>query len=268
MLVKNPIVTLQWLQVILQKRLWILENNWQFIYNKQKITYPIKAYNGVLWSIREIFIDEYYNDLCNLDNVLDLWWYFWESAIYLSQKNKHIDVYEADPDIYKYLKENTKSITNITGNNIAIVWLDNVNEIYFDDLDCGYTMSWSITKEKTWKIVKCKHIKDILHETKYDGIKIDIEWSEHDIVSWINRNYNWSNFNVWYIEFHYTNHEHLEKIDIFFEFLDLLLKSNFKFSIYNAHNGNQLHNIEILKADILDKKLDIFYIYFKKYKNA
>jgi len=68
----------------------------------------------------ELFSDDFYNEICNYKNVLDLGWYCWESAIKLGLLNNHVDVYEAHPENFKYLKKNIIKYKNINWYNYAV----------------------------------------------------------------------------------------------------------------------------------------------------
>ena len=261
---KNPFITTKLIFLILKKKYFWSEKDRFFYYKCKKLIYPSLALWWVFWSIKEIFIEEYYHKLKWCNNILDLWWYFWESSIYFATNNSNVDVYEADPSIYKYLYDNVKSISKVKSYNKAVVANNNQN-IYFDDLWEWFTMSWHITEKKTNKLVECVHIKNIINQKDYDWIKIDIEWSEHEIINWMNQNYDWWSFDIWYIEFHYINDIHLSMIQVLLDLLELLKQSNFKIEVFNAHNGEKISSdTDYLKNNILQKKLDIIFLSFEK----
>ena len=259
--VKNPIVAIQLFFLFVKYKFIKNQNDWTFYYHGHKLVYPAWVWYGVIWSIQEIFVNKYYKNLKWLNNILDLGGYFGESAIYLSEQNNNVDVYEADPDIYTYMSQNTSNISNIKSYNIAVVNND-TKELYFDNLWWWFTMSGFITTQKTDKIVKCEHIKNIISQKDYDGIKIDIEWSEYGIVDWINQEYDWWLFKKWYIEFHYFDDNQISKTPIMIKCIQLLIQK-FQVNIYNAQNWKEIIlPLQELEYNIKNKKLSVIFLSF------
>lgn len=256
---KKPWIALQLVWWFVLHRICGKKSNRNFHWKWAILRYP----GHVLWwwAIEEIFVNEYYKNLSGCNNILDLGGYFGESAVYLSRINHHVDVYEADPDIYTFMSENIVRCSNVTGYNIAIT-ANEEQKMYFDDVG-GYTMWGFLTTQKTSKVVACKHIRDILNIKHYDGIKIDIEWAEYPVVDWINQNYDRSRFEKWYVEFHFFNDEQKGKIQILKDFLWLVRKQG-TVKMYNAHLGLEIHDIDG-HINILQSQWWVIFISFLKH---
>ena len=164
---------------------YVLQNksDIQFNYKWYALTMP-RHLKWFEWFI-EVMTDWFYDKLKWFDNILDLWWYIWDSWLKLSSINKFVTVYEAHPGNFKYLLLNTKSIWNIKSYNFAVVW----NDSKFLDFDWWDFNEWAKIWESSNTIkVKCKNILDILNEKVYDWLKMDIEWAEYECFDLIIKN--------------------------------------------------------------------------------
>lgn len=257
-LLKDPISTVQLVFWFVYKLVIWQKKDRTFYRRWNKIVYPA----NILWwlAIQEIFINQYYKELSWFENILDLGWYFWETALFLSRINWHIDVYEADPKTYKYMHNNICAIKNISAYNMAVV-ASNQKEMYFDDIG-WYNMWWHITTDATKNLVQCIHIKDILNAKQYQWIKIDIEWSEYGVVEWISTNYWRNKFKQWYVEFHYWNDEWIAKIDIMIRCISDL-QTDFDVHIYDAQDGREIFDdMKNIKEHIQQRKLNVVFVSF------
>jgi hypothetical protein len=167
--------------------------------------------------LTETFIYENLNFIKWKENVLDLGGFIWETAIYLSQNNRHIDTYEIDSKNYELLKRNCQHLWSI---NYFHSWVSNKNWILSVSKSIHFDPSWALWITGIAK-VKVIDILDILKQKKYDAIKIDIEWEEFKVVSRILDN-NYFIFEVWFIEYHFLWDNITSKKDIFLGHIDKL----------------------------------------------
>lgn len=183
---------------------YILKNksDIEFTYHEYKLYMP-RHLKGIEWFI-EVEIDWFYDKLQWFCNVLDLWWYIWDSALRLAKNNKQVTVYEAHPGNYKYLKLNTQNVKNIESYNFAVVGSD-IKYLNFDWWDFNEWAKISNTNNSIK--VRCKNIIDILKEKDFDCLKMDIEWSEYECFDTIIKNPEYFKFNHWFIEFHFWDME-------------------------------------------------------------
>lgn len=92
------------------------------------IIFPNEAW--VQWVLMETFMRDLFKDMHWLVKVLDIWWFIWESSIYLSIYNKEVYTYELSPTNFKYLEKNCFWIKNIQYFNWC-VWISEKNILNF-----------------------------------------------------------------------------------------------------------------------------------------
>lgn len=214
----------------------------------------LKTIDGAI----EVLFDEFYDKLSWFNNVLDLWWYIWESAIRLATNNKNVVVYEAHPDNYNYLLKNISSYKNILSYNKAVVgdsrkkmtfhwwafnmwaWNNNIWAWYIDKVD-----------------VDCVNILDVLKSQDFDAMKMDIEWSEYECMDIIMSKWEdlFKKLTLWIVEFHFYEDlkkvEHAKKIIAWIHSLK-----------YTIDYIDPISNVKISLADI--KNYQVVFILFYK----
>ena len=199
-----------------------------------EIIFPNEAW--VQRVLMETFMRDLFKDMHWLDKVLDIWWFIWESAIYLSIHNKEVYTYELSPTNFKYLEKNCSWIKNIKYFNWC-VWVSEKEYTEFSDL---WTVSSINKKDQVkWNVVRIKNynIIDILKENKFDWLKLDIEWWEYDIIKPIIDGWLF-NFKKWIIEFHELDIK--EKLEYLKKFLIFLEDNMYSYKILS--NENQILN--------------------------
>ncbi len=203
-----------------------------------------------LYTINECFDFELYKKLKWLDNVLDVGWYLWESAIYFARYNRRVDVYEAESANYDYLIKNTSYYKNINAYHYALTWIKDVERVKFHKGTQNDTWWW-ITDSGDYE-VPAKYIIDVIKSNKYDWLKLDIEWAEYDIIKAMIE-YDVFTFIKWYIEFHDVS---LDKHNILIiEFIGFLQKRWIEISFEDIYGKG------ISQEEALHEK--IFVLYFE-----
>lgn len=164
--------------------------------------------HGFFYTAIEVFRWKLYKKLVWCNHVLDLWWYLWESAVRLAQNNKQVTVVEANNANYYYLQKNTKWHNAIMPIHWAITYQKHL-DLYYHWND--YSAWWKISSEKSAIKVNTIDIQDIFW-LNIDWIKMDIEWGEYDIISYL-MTWKFTQLKKWYIEFHsiLENREQIEK---------------------------------------------------------
>ena len=195
----------------------------------------------------EVFIYEWYRKLNNCDIVLDIWWYIWESAIYLSKINNKVITYEPNKKLFSILEKNCKWRENIIFFN-KFVWVDN-NSRYMKT-NSNFDSWWSVS------------IDGIMRRYSVDGLKMDIEWWEFEILEWLMKTSLFP-FKKWIIEFHFIDPNVKEKILLFNNFIDYLTVNNYSFLCYDNYGKV----IDVQKVII--EKTELCNLYFKqKHENS
>ncbi len=186
--------------------------------------------------VSEIFLFEMLKSVHWCECVLDIGWYVWESAIYLSKNNKKVIVFEPDVAAYTILKKNIDLYDNIVSYN-QFVTLDG-RDLYIDkkeDIDCG--ARW--THEQIWTKITSISIRDVLVNNTIDGIKIDIEWWEYEILEYMVKN-NLFTFTKWFIEFHFYERTDESK-QFFIDFCQHIQSLGYTYRIFD--NANQTMDV-------------------------
>lgn len=224
---------------------------------KNDITLSFPNNHLTLLVISEIFLFEVFRKLQWCECVLDIWWYIGESAVYLSKINKQVIVFEPDTEAYQILKNNIKWHKNITWYNkfVTVTWED----LYIsktENIDCG--AKWS--HDQKWVKTSAISIKQVIEEHNADGIKIDIEWWEFEILEYmINKNI--FTFKKGCIEFHFYEEIH-ERKKFFTSFCNTLENLWYTYEIFDNYD-NKIH-----KSAVQNKTLFLCNMYFEKWKLA
>lgn len=212
--------------------------------------------------IQEIFVQEHYRHLKWLSHVLDLWWYIWESGLYLSKYNKNVTIVESDPHNFTCLQNNLKNKSNITLIQKAVV--ADENQTFFLNEDNEYW--WTIS---THKSAKCYQIETITIEqlckhTEFDWLKMDIEWGEYPILKYCMQ-YDLFPFKKWFIEFHFHTNEYKEEYSIIKQFFHFLWSRFYVYEMFdNAWRPTSIvHFLQTIEKPCINNWF--INIYFEKY---
>lgn len=233
---------------------------YRFQIDSKKLTYHkfdgielyVPLYMGAYFILREIFIDDIYKPLIWCKHILDVWAYIWESALYLASHGARVSAYEMSRQLYTLALLNTQNNDLISlyywavvSNNTAGVSAESIH--IYDN--------WGFVRPASGGTIPTYNILDILSGDAFDGIKIDIEWAEYEIVpvildAWL------FTFTRWIIEFHdIKNTNNNRMICLFLEFLE---NSWYIWTWWD----NYWCNVSL--ADIKQAKNNIVNIYFEK----
>lgn len=233
-----------------------------FFFKWQRFFLPRWSY--VLSGLWEVFVDKVYNELSWLDCVLDLWWYLGESSVYFALHNKNVVCYEADPGNFSYLLSTLKSFPTVIANNFAVV-SDDRSEVFINTI-WGHSMwsyiSDSLSDSDSITVVPTMHIEKILHQHNFDWLKMDIEWSEFNLLNWMLHN-NMFPFKKWYIEFHFHTNQltSLNSCKEIFRALLAYLSDNY----YRYEIQDVLNDVPVNLEEIdFDTKTILFLYFYKK----
>lgn len=222
-----------------KKPLWIFATNlWWY-------TFKVPLYQPIHWMLSEIFIYETLHHLQWGKRVLELWWFIWESALYLATHNKHVDVYELDPEHFAYLEKNCLQKKNIT---MFPRWVGDSEKTV--SIEKSWLFDPAGHANNTWTHWSQGHIKaiDTLPLDTYDTIKIDIEGAEFTILPYLidNEFFSWKK---WFIEFHFTSwNETIIQKNIFRQTVALLRK---KWHTLWCIDNYNTHILESLREESL-----------------
>ncbi len=214
--------------------------------------------------LEEVFAEEVYKNLKGLDLVLDFGSYLGDSSVYLAMHNKRVISYEAHPKNYVYVKKNLKGLNNVKCYNKAVV-ASNKKQISFynsQDYDWGGNTRKLFNKNK--KItVETEHISKILKENKNaDGLKMDIEGSEFEVLEYFIRHQEVFNFRKGYIEFHFSG-KNKENFLIFKKFISMLNSKKYAYT-FRSSKYLSLKELEKEYESLSEKDWFGFHTYFTK----
>lgn len=193
--------------------------------------FTVPFYHPINRMLSEIFIYETLSFLKGCKKVVDIWWFVGESALYLAKYNDHIDVYELDPWHYTYLQNHINQQTNITSFPYGI---GNQNQEIYISKTGDFDPSLHTSHTQTHIISHIKSITEI-NLSQYDGLKIDIEWSEYEILPYIIEN-NLFNIQKWFIEFHLFWDNTQNQINMFEEFIACLSINSYTYWFIDNYN--------------------------------
>lgn len=213
-----------------------------------------------VWAIEEVYVDKFYDSLSGCKTMLDIWWYLWESALFLSQKNNKVIVYEIDKNNFKYINKNTSWVRNIDSYNLAVVGDKNKDTVVFSSshehaMDWGIMLEGKILNPSITYEVETAYIWDIIKEHHPDGIKIDIEWGEYEIIDELIDS-NIFFFKKGLIEFHVWEEKKEELIIKFTNFIKFLDNKWYSYTVTDAITKKTI--------DPSDIKTVCFFVLFDK----
>lgn len=250
-----------------RKMFWFFLKNtisYYILKNKSDVVFKFKWNQIILprnlnwldWFI-EVRSDRFYDKIKWYNNVLDLWWYVWDSALKFSENNNKVSVYEAHPENFEYLLKNTKNKKNISAYNYAVVWnkKDGVMKIYW----WGFNMSawnWLSCKNRDFVEIPTISILEILKNEKFDALKMDIEGAEYDCFdALIHTKEDNFLFKKWFIEFHLWNNKELNLKNTQ-DIIDWLIHNKgYSVKYFDVINNKYFESLDALKSDI-------FLVYF------
>lgn len=207
--------------------------------------------------LKEIYKYQIYRKLKG-KRILDIWWYYWESAKYISIRNPWAKIYIFEPQTicFEYIQKNCPT-DQFEINNMFVVWNSNINGKRLQI--ANQWLSDAITKEydkedtasSEYSYTDSIDIKTIILDKNPDCLKIDIEWWEYDICDVLQKESNlMKNIKNWIIEFHDIKQEaNKEKFTIFIYFLnkklwyktELFDNKNNKLDIKKAIDSNYIN---------------------------
>lgn len=211
--------------------------------------------------MQEIFIEELYKRMHSLNHVLDLGWYIWDSALYLSKINNHVTVIESDPKNFKLCEINTRNLGNITLYNAAVTGKPEKRFIVNNS-----EYRWEIMKESDNEdAVEIPTISiQELEKLGCDGIKMDIEWGEYELISY------WLEtgefiYKKWFIEFHFFKGHKKQQFEWTLKFIKMLIEKEYMFEFF-GNDWKLVSTVDTMKQ-IREHKLPFEFInmYFEKY---
>ena len=232
LLFKDPkLFIIRWFYCFILNSIFWIDKDITYKYKSNKIRFPNKIW--VSYVLMETFVYKIFSKMSWLNRVLDIWGFIWESAIYLSDNNKEIYCYELSKNNFEYLKTNCKNKKNIKYYNAWITILDN-DYIEYDEKS-GVDSTIKIKPSPSNSLIKIKNINiiNLLKEISFDGLKLDIEGWEYNIIKYLIDN-KLFNFKKWIIEFHDIS----LKDNLYFleEFIKYIQKSNYKYFLITNEN--------------------------------
>lgn len=142
-----------------------------------------------------------------------------------------IEAYEADPDIFGYLKKNMEqNLLNNVDLHKQAVWISNGKISFDSDGADGGKIS---EKQNEENVVECVDVLDIVTKyTKIDMLKMDIEGAEFQVMKRLDKHL--SHVKRCFIEYHGAPGD-----ERFPEFLSLLQENDFQYRIFNVYECPQ-----------------------------
>ena len=218
--------------------------------------------------LEEIFVYEEYKYLKNLNCILDLGGFLGESAIYFAMNNnKKVIIFEPDPTNFKYLVKNVSQFNNIEYYNFAVVNGEkhcSEELIYYKSDEFDYGGNIYNMYNKTNKIkVKSIDIDKIINKYDFDGIKMDIEGGEFEILEYFINNKDNFKFYRGYIEIHFEGKSD-HNLHILKKFIDFLADMGYRYAITMNNKKIGLKEVLRLYDNLNSKEWLIFVLYFEK----
>lgn len=197
-----------------------------------KIPYSLIA----IITLKETFLDKCYNAVSNLKNVLDLGGFLGETAVFFALTNKNVVVVEPDPDYLPFLKSNISNYSNIVLINKAVIGTTSptFSKLFKNQIfDYGGSLSQIYSGSQALEVETISISEIIQNYGPFDGIKMDIEGSEFEILEFFLQNQHLFSFQKGIIEFHFSNIDLKRNLDILKNFLHFLEENNFQFKTLN-----------------------------------
>lgn len=207
-----------------------------------------------LSAIKEIYIDECYkiSSKININSILDVGANLGFSIGYFKKQfpDAQITAFEADPQIFRLLKNNVLSnnLSNVSLINGA-AWIHDGKLEFFQDHSQGGSLIK--TKLHTDKIeTKCYDIKKFVDNSQWDLLKIDVEGAEIEIIKHLADSIH--KFKLVFIEYH----EDKNKTGRLSDILGILERTEFKYSLFPVFGSLNLFS-EYHENEAFDLQLNI-----------
>jgi len=110
-------------------------------------------------------------------------------------------------------------------------------KIVYDNIDW-----WSIS-EHEWEDIKTYNFFDIIEKNKYDGLKIDIEWWEYEILDKLLIKKTIPAWNTIFLEFHYLNDK--KNISKIIEYMWYFINYGYVFELFD-NNNKSIQSIDLI----------------------
>lgn len=215
-------------------------------------------------TLKEIFLDKWYSTLSNLQNVLDLGGFLGESAVFFALANKKVVVVEPDPDYLPFLKSNISNYDNIVFIDKAVVGnkSSSLSHLFKNQhYDDGGSLSEIFSGSQMLEVGTISIAEIIQNHEPFDGIKMDIEGSEFEILEFFLENQNLFSFKKGIIEFHFSNLDLQKNLAILKGFLSFLKGNNYHFKTFNDFSIENFIENSFLRTK---EALEIFILEFSK----
>lgn len=180
--------------------------------------------------------NEYYFETKNQRPIIiDGWSNIGDSMLYFKYLYPESIIYCFEPDsqTFSYLKKNilNNNITNVYAQEKALWWKDKIVEFYFDE-NPSYTHSVKSTRmQKNKKEVQCVSIVDLIGNKNIDLLKLDVEWSETEILEAIDENSLFKQIDQIILEYH---HNIPWESSLLWSFLDILERNWYMYQIHSC----------------------------------
>lgn len=178
----------------------------------------------------EIWKEELYKDFKECKSILDVGGYLGESAVYFHEVcGASVDVYESDKRNMQLLEKNCLPYEGIHSVYGAVTSGHKNYRITYDQID-----RWTVGEDGE-EVLPTHNFFDILHHTSYEGIKIDIEWGEYEIVDALVDQRTPLHAKVIFIEFHRLQEKsYREKL---FTYVRYFINQGYVFTIFDNDNN-------------------------------
>jgi len=232
-----------------------------------KNKFIIPNYIDSVGAIEEMYVDDFYDTLKWCKTLIDIWWYLGESGVFFANNNEEVIIYEIDKANFKYITKNISYKKNIQIHNLAVVWDDKKKTVTFatnheHSMMGGIEQNNKIFNPSSRYEVSSAYIWDIIKKYNPDGIKIDIEWWEYEIVDEMMR-LDIFPFQKGLIEYHIRPVEKDKLISKFENFVKFLDNKWYRHKTIDAFRKNEIWNDSLINKIKL-KNITVFFIIFEK----
>ena len=138
----------------------------------------------------EIFNKQIYKNL-SWNRILDIWWYYGESAIYfdITNPDAQIYIYEPQSTCFEYINKNCDQ-QNMHKYNNFVVWNKNKSIFWIANnwlWDAKSQINdWRYSNNFSYP--ETIDIETVINQHNPDSIKMDVEWQEYDICKQFRNN--------------------------------------------------------------------------------
>lgn len=191
----------------------------------------------------EIFVAELYRPIKWCQQVLDLWGYIWDSAVYLAQQNQQVTVVESDPHNFSFIQKNTSHLHNVTALQGAIV-ADASQKLYLiEDNIYWWTVATAPHPSLPSHEIATITLAQLLQEATFDALKMDIEGGEYPLLTYMIEQDVFP-FTKGFIELHFTPQEYIAQYTLFLKFGTFLTTKWYVYDLFD-NDGNTVRPTEL-----------------------